>query len=672
MNFDQQQISATPSKFTPFQQPSIDSTMESIQGTTDKNPQAVQTLIDSLFPVLSKSLQTIKEKTQVGDEQSSTPSVNAAMAFALGGMGVRVDTEMGEPEADPIQAISPVSLTNPNGLSEQQTELINIAAGITALDDNCMPLSRTQSIEEERPGVIASNKEQSFESSNKKDHHYDENDEKKRDDRKSSGSRHRYRSHRVDNDKPRRSSSRSPQRRSSHRSSRDDRRDSRRRSSRRSPSPSRRRSSGKSSGSRRRSSSRDRGEKRRYSQGGGTSSSGTDKPYYNNNRRSPTPEMDGATTPNGSSQPAPLDQFLHQQQNNGPPQQQSQNPRMVPAFQNNEQTSQQQQLPITEEPPNANPFVNSNTGPPPSNMLIQPVFQPLHQQQSLEDNETNMNNNKDQDDSGQPTPPIVSGTPFPFANNMESMQQQLPPINAMLGGQPPPMNFQQPTPMQQAALNIVRPQNPLQVLSQQSSDDQQMPLPHPPFMPPPMGNAPPFFIPPPIRPPHTMGGDEPMNIHNDSDRPDNELNMNGPPDMVNNPLLRQHNQHQQQSQEHFNMEQRPPPFPGPPPFMPPEFRPQMDNDRGSGQFPLMRPNFMVQPPQDNMMNFPPRPPFDDNQDNNVGFFPQQQQHFNDNGPPRHLFRPRFQQQSPGQHKFRPRGNFGGPRQFRPRSQRPVL
>ena len=178
--------SNTPSKFKPFLQQQVVTTLQPteaanttqssggwnanqvgagiVEGASDKNPAAVQTLIDSLFPVLSRSLQTIKEKTQVGDD--STPSVNAAMAFALGGGGIMDADMMNQHQygdsmdihhQDPNKAISPVSLTNPNGLSEHQTELINIAAGITALDENFMPMSRTQSVDDERPSTMGNN-----------------------------------------------------------------------------------------------------------------------------------------------------------------------------------------------------------------------------------------------------------------------------------------------------------------------------------------------------------------------------------------------------------------------------------------------------------------------------------------------------------------------------------
>ncbi|XP_066934459.1 serine/arginine repetitive matrix protein 1-like [Clytia hemisphaerica] len=461
------------------------------QDSEDQQNTAVKTLIDSLFPVLSKSLQTIKEKTNVGDEK---PSVNAAMAFALGDVVNMVQQD--EAMADPSKAISPVSLTNPNGLSDHQTELINIAAGVTELDANCQPLSRAQSVDEEKM--------------EKKEKH-EEDVERKRDDRKSTSSgRHRHRSHRSDDNRHRRSSSRSPQRRSSHRSSRDDRRDKdrdrgdRRRSSRRSPSPRRR----SSKGSRRRSSSRERGEKRKHS-----SAEEREKPYYNNNRRSPTPEMDATSnTTSATNNPVAATtspQFLQQNQNQTPQQpipndqpqsQPNAKPMMISSFQpvdpnvaQQPAPSIQQRLQQVEEPPQQN-LVPSNNTP------VAPTFHATNQQQQSTDD----NMEQSDDDSQTPTPTIqlAPTQPFPFPNPFENMVPTLNPIM-----QPPPMNFP-PTPMQQAAMNLVRVQNPLQLLQQ---DTENMPQP-PPFVPPPFF-APPQQLPvPPMQPDMNLPTNEQNNL----------------------------------------------------------------------------------------------------------------------------------------------------------------
>ena len=336
-----------------------------------------------------------------------------------------------------------------------------------------------------------------------------------------------------------------------------------------------------------------------------------------------------------------------------------------------------------------------------------PVFPNQHQ---MDENQ--------QENGGQQLPDIQQGLlpPFPIMNTpIDNMNrpplgnQQLPPINSMM---PPPsphqMNFQQqPTPMQQAALNLMvqrpplqQPQNPLQILSSQD-DHPPTGMPIPQFLQPSMGgNGPqpqPFFMAPPIRPQFPMGAGEGANSTEPINfTPGDQMGVGENP-REQPPPQNEHDIRNPQQEEHpsnnFNnmMDQkRPPPFPGPPPFMPNEFHPppqhmQMNNERpgfpsqmmgpsgneGPG-FPQMRPNF-IRHDNPNGMNFRPphphhqRPPFENNSDNNGGFF--HQPHFNDNGP--NDFRPRFPpSQSPGR-KFRPRGNFG-PRQFRPRSQRPVL
>lgn len=249
-------------------------TSESEQG--DK---PLQSLIDSLFPVLSKSLQTIKEKQQAVDD-ANKPSVNDAIAYAL---GAPTNDEVARKKTRFDNDAAQVSLTNPKGLSETQTELISIAVGITKFGENFLPVTQPNTSHSSdsvfvnhsmsNDGNVRPSDDDGMAKGGNEDY------DRRRDDRKS---RHNSGRHR------RRSSSRSPSRRSSHRSrdgrdGRDERHFDRRKASRRSPSPRKRR------GSRgRRSSSQDR--ERRFSP------DSKKAPYYND-RRSPTPELDSAMNP---------------------------------------------------------------------------------------------------------------------------------------------------------------------------------------------------------------------------------------------------------------------------------------------------------------------------------------------------------------------------------------
>lgn len=296
---------------------------------TPDGKESVQNLIDSLFPMLSKSLQTIKEKQQ-SVEETPQPSVSDAMAFALGKATENEESGHSIPKkksrfsyTDPNKKPSPISLTNPDGLSEHQEELISIAAGITKFDENFLPVSTSDSvisgldnlpvpkIHEPTPvNEIPMNSGE--QDDNKSKENSEERDKKRnerdRDDRKSRHSSGRHRSYR-DDEKYRRSSSHSPNRRSSHRSSRDSRddrhssrehrddkrrddRDDRRRS-KRSDSPKRRKSR-----SSHRSTSKEKEEPKRKR-----------SPYYND-RKSPTPEMDSQANPPHSFVPNLLPQQL--------------------------------------------------------------------------------------------------------------------------------------------------------------------------------------------------------------------------------------------------------------------------------------------------------------------------------------------------------------------------
>jgi len=296
--------------------PVVDELLNQQNDNIKPNDGNVQNLIDSLFPMLSKSLQTIKEKQQNDDSQ---PSVNDAMAFALGNGQNEHNADQQVPKkksrfsyTDPNQSeVSPVSLTNPKGLSNNQAELINIAAGLTKFDENFLPVNRINNDDNNMNNIDQQQGSETHDHSSIKDENDDR--EKRRDDRKSrhTSSRHKSSSHR-DDERHRRSSSRSPSRKSSsHRSSRESRDDrssnrddrssrdekhSDRRRSKHSNSPKRRKSR-----SSRPSSSNERDDKRRHS------------PYYND-RRSPTPEMDSQI-----SASAPFNQVQPQTINTNPP-----------------------------------------------------------------------------------------------------------------------------------------------------------------------------------------------------------------------------------------------------------------------------------------------------------------------------------------------------------------
>ena len=268
------------------------SSKQHVVGNAENKP--LQNLIDSLFPMLSKSLQTIKEKT-ARSEEIQHPSVNDAITFALGGSSEEVPKKKGRfvPIVSDLRVSSPLSLTNPTGLSENQAELINIAAGITKFDDNFLPVSSSSESASLSSGQNSSSLLRQHSNENKSKDEEERLDKKEKKSRHSSG---RHRSHRDEHNKRStsrspsrkishkiREGSRSPNRRSSHRSSRDYRDEKftdRRRSSRRSSSPRSRRK-----GRSHRSSSKDKEDRKRRSP--------ANKPYYND-RRSPTPEMDGS------------------------------------------------------------------------------------------------------------------------------------------------------------------------------------------------------------------------------------------------------------------------------------------------------------------------------------------------------------------------------------------
>ncbi|XP_066929917.1 uncharacterized protein, partial [Clytia hemisphaerica] len=315
-------------------------------------------------------------------------------------------------------------------------------------------------------------------------------------------------------------------------------------------------------------------------------------------------------------------QFLQQNQNQTPQQpipndqpqsQPNAKPMMISSFQpvdpnvaQQPAPSIQQRLQQVEEPPQQN-LVPSNNTP------VAPTFHATNQQQQSTDD----NMEQSDDDSQTPTPTIqlAPTQPFPFPNPFENM---VPTLNPM---QPPPMNFP-PTPMQQAAMNLVRVQNPLQLLQQ---DTENMPQP-PPFVPPP------FFAPPQQLPVPPMQPD--MNL------PTNEQN-----NLPFNPQQNIFNPPNNMQEDH-----QAPSFPGPPP-VPPQFmqQPQDFNPRGFPQ----RPEFRPPPPGMNPESFPPirpdgpgngmnfRPPqnFDNMPEND--FAPPQQFNQNQNRPPFNDNRPPF-------------------------------
>ena len=437
--------------------------------SSDKNP-AVQNLIDSLFPVLSRSLQTIKEKTTqaVVDEK---PSVNAAMAFALGDSSEVDEKTRKKIEGDAAATISPVSLTNPKGLSEHQEELINIAAGLTEFDENFLPVTKES---------VVISRSQSFHEEEKDD---DSNIKRSNSGSNNSSSRHRHRSHR-------RSSSRSPSRRSSHRSSKDgreERRSDKKRSSRRSPSPRRRK------GSRGRLSSSKDGDDNKRSR----HSPDSGKSLYYNNRRSPTPEMDSSAPAPFSQQNLPSQQQQQNQQQ--PPQQQTliaNHPQNItgqpPLVQN--QLLPGQQTPVISVAPQANlaqsliPTQNTGLIPPQSSVLMNPLIQAqttptemnkptafsmhagmlvnatasLFSSDPNNPRQQNMNRAHDKNDSNtQETTPLTS---LPqVSTNFQQQQTTLAPVNH-LHTIPSQMNFDGNI---RAPLHTIHTNNSLRLLQQQ-------------------------------------------------------------------------------------------------------------------------------------------------------------------------------------------------------------